>query len=79
MIGDRTFVMVKGPSHFGANFRLTTDRLRFLALSQTLSPSLNGEKEHRVWAAMTWWASSCAAKASSQAVERVFKRDSMWG
>ena len=79
MIGDRTFVMVKGPSHFGANFGLTTDHLRFLASSQTLSLSLNGEKECHVWVAMTWQASSCAAKASSQAADRVFKWDSTVG
>ena len=66
--------MVKGPSRLGANFRLVTDRLRFLASSQTLSPSLNGEKDRRVLAAMTWRASSCAARASSRAVERVFRR-----
>ena len=53
MIRDRTFVMVKGPSRFGVNFGLTTEHLRFLASSQTLSPSLNGEKEHRVQMAMT--------------------------
>ena len=53
MIGDRTFVMVKSPSCLGANFGLATDRLRFLASSQTLSPSLNGEKDCRVLAAMT--------------------------
>ena len=67
--------MVKGPSHLGANFELITDRLRFLASSQTLSPSLNGEKDHCVLAAMTWRASSCAARALSRAVERAFRRD----
>ena len=61
--------MVKGPSCLGANFGLTTEYLRFLASNPTLSPSLNGEKERRVRAAMTWWASSCAAKALSQAAE----------
>ena len=71
--------MVKGPSRLEANFRLITDHLRFLALSQTLSPSLNGEKDHRVLAAMTWWASSCAARASSRAAERAFRRDSTAG
>ena len=45
--------MVKGPSCFGANFGLTTEHLRFLASSQTLSPSLNREKERRVQVAMT--------------------------
>ena len=48
MIGDRTFVIVKGPSCFGVNFGLITEHLRFLASSQTLSPSLNGEKEWHV-------------------------------
>ena len=55
------------------------ERFRFLASNQTWSPSLNGEKERRVRAAMTWWASSCTAKASSQAAERVFRRVSMVG
>ena len=45
--------MVKGPSRLGANFGLITDRLRLLASSQTLSPSLNGEKDHQVLVAMT--------------------------
>ena len=71
--------MVKGPSRLGANFGLITDCLRFLASSQILSPSLNGEKDHQVLAAMTWWASSCAARASSRAAERVFKRVSTVG
>ena len=65
--------MEKGPSRLGANFGLITDRLRFLALSQTLSPSLNGEKDRRVLAAMTWQASSCAARALSRVAERVFR------
>ena len=53
MIGDRTFVIVKGPSRLGANFGLTTEHLRFLASNQTLSPSLNREKDRRVLATMT--------------------------
>ena len=65
--------MVKGPSHFGVNFGLTTEHSRFLASSQTLSSSLNGEKECWVWAAMTWQASSCAARALSWVAKRVFK------
>ena len=48
MIGDRTFMMVKGPSHLGVNFGLTMEHLRFLASNQTLSPSLNGKKEQCV-------------------------------
>ena len=45
--------MMKGPSCLGVNFGLITDHLRFLASSQTLSPSLNGEKDRRVLVAMT--------------------------
>ena len=71
--------MVKGPSHFGVNFGLTTEHLRFLASSQTLSSSLNREKECWVWVAMTWQASSCAARALSRAVERVFRQVSTVG
>ena len=42
MIGDRTLMMVKGPSHLGMNFGLTIECLRFLASNQTLSPLANG-------------------------------------
>ena len=45
MMGDRTFVLVKGPSRFGANLGLMTRHFKFLASSHTLSPSLNGVKE----------------------------------
>ena len=72
-------MMVKGPSRLGANFGLITDRLRFLASSHTLSPSLNGVKDRRVRAAMTCRASSWDAKASSQVAERVFRRVSIAG
>ena len=44
-MGDKTFVMVNGPSHLGANFGLEITHLRFLTSSDTLSPSLNGVKE----------------------------------
>ena len=70
---------MKDPSHLGVNFGLTMECLRFLASSQTLSSSLNGEKEQHVWAAMTWQASSCAARASLWAAERVFRRVSTVG
>jgi len=43
-MGERTLVMVKGPSRFGANFGLVMERFRFLASSQTLSPLLKGVK-----------------------------------
>ena len=58
MIGDRTLVMVKGPSRFGANFGLMMRCFKFLASSHTLSPSLNGVKEQWVRAAITCQASS---------------------
>ena len=54
MIRDKTFMMVKVPSCFGANFGLTMKHLRFLASSQTLYSNLNREKEQQVQAAMTW-------------------------
>ena len=41
-MGDKTLVMVKGPSLFGANFRLVTERFKFCASSQTFSPFLKG-------------------------------------
>ena len=42
MIEDKTLMIVKGPSHFRANFRLVIERLRFLASNQTLSPLAKG-------------------------------------
>ena len=42
MIGERTLMIVKGPSCLGANFELTIECLRFLASSQTLSPLVKG-------------------------------------
>ena len=53
MIDDRTLTMVKGPFHFGANFGLTTCRLRLQASNHTLSSFLNRMKGFRVRAAMT--------------------------
>ena len=44
MIGDRTLVMVKGPSLLGANLGLMICHLRFLASNQTLSPLDKGVK-----------------------------------
>ena len=40
--GDKTSVIVKGPSHFGANFGSMIFHLRFLASSQTLLLTLKG-------------------------------------
>ena len=64
MIGDRTSVMVKGPSLLGANFRLEIFRFRFQASNHTLSHFLNGVKCRLVLAAMVCLASLWAARAS---------------
>jgi len=72
-MGDSTFVMVNGPSHFRANFRLEIDCLRFLASSQTLSPLAKGLKLQQVREDMTWRVSSWVARASSHAALRVFR------
>ena len=44
MIGNKTLVMVKGPSLLGANLGLMICCLRFLASNQTLSPLEKGAK-----------------------------------
>ena len=46
-MGDKTFVIVNGPSLLGANFGLLMRRFRFLASSHTLSPLANGLKPLR--------------------------------
>ena len=79
MIGDKTFMMVNGPSHLGANFGLIIRHFRFLASSQTLSPLTKGLKPLRDREDMTCWASSWATRASLRAAERVFRRDSTVG
>ena len=73
MIGDKTLMMVKGPSHFRANFGLAIEHLRFLAFSQTLSPLMKGVKSWLLHKDMTWQASSWVARALSQAVTRDFR------
>ena len=65
MIGDKTLMIVKGPSRLGANLGLVIERLRFLASSQTLSPLVNGVNPRLFREDMTWWTSSCTARASS--------------
>ena len=42
MMGDKTLVIVKGPSLLGANFRLVMKHFRCHASNQTLSPFLKG-------------------------------------
>ena len=79
MIGDRTLVMVKGPSLFGANLGLVMEHFRFLASSQTLSPFSKGLKLQWFLDNMTWRASSCEARASLQAALRVFRWSSTAG
>ena len=39
-MGDKTLVMVKGPSFLGANFGLVIEHFRFCTSSQTLSSFL---------------------------------------
>ena len=63
-------MIVKGPSHFGVNFRLAMECLRFLASNQTLSPLAKGVNPWLFHEDMTWQVSSCAARASFQAAMR---------
>jgi hypothetical protein len=44
VIGDKTSIMVKGPSYLVPSFGEARERQRFLALSQTLSPFVKGLK-----------------------------------
>ena len=41
-MGDKTLVMVKGPSLLKANFGLVIEHFKFHAFNQTLSPFLKG-------------------------------------
>jgi len=78
-MGERTFVMVKGPSCLGVNLGLEMECLRFLASSQTLSPLAKGVKLRQVQEAITCCMSSWEANASSQVAVRDFKWDSTVG
>ena len=71
--------MVNGSSHLGANFGLMMRHFRFLASSQTLSPLMKGLKPLQEREDMTCRANSWVARASLQAAERVFRRDSTAG
>ena len=73
MIGERTLMVVKGPSLCGVNLGFAMDLLRFLALSQTLSPLMKGVKPWLLHEAMTWWASLCVVRASSRVATRDFR------
>ena len=57
MIGDKTFMMTKGPSCFRANFGLAMEHFKFWASSQTLSPFLKDVNFYQVQAAMPCQAS----------------------
>ena len=72
-MGDKTLVMVKGPSHLGANLRLITCHLRFLTSSQTLYISFaeGSETLTGVWG-HDYLASSWVASAS------LWAGDSCW-
>ena len=75
----RTLTIVKGPSCFRANLEFAIDCLRFLASSQTLSPLVKGVNPQLLCEDMTWWVSSCAARASSQAAMRDLRQVSTVG
>ena len=76
---ERTLMMVKGPSHFRANFRLMINHLRFLASSQTLSLLEKGVNPRLLCKDITWRVSSWAARTSSQAAMRDLRQDSTAG
>ena len=75
-MGDKTLTIVKGPSRFGANLGFAIDRFRFLTSNQTLSPLAKGVNPQLLHEDMTWWASSCAARASSRVATRDLRQDS---
>ena len=62
-MGDKTLVMVKGPSLFEANFGLISEHFKFHASSQTFSPFLKGMNLCRVRVTITCQASSWMARA----------------
>ena len=65
VIRDRTLMIVKGPSHFGVNFRLVIEHFKLLASSQTLSPLENGVNPWLLCENITWWVSLWAVRTSS--------------
>ena len=74
-MGERTLMIVKGPLCFRTNLGLAMECLRFQASSQTLSPLVKRVNPWLFHEDMTWQASSCAVRASSQAVTRDFRQD----
>ena len=79
MIGDRTLMIMKGPSCFGVNFELVIECFRFLASSQILSPLAKGVNPRLLHEDITWQASLCAARASSWTAARDLRWDSTVG
>ena len=71
--------MVKGPSHFGANFGSKTFLLRFLASSQTLSLTSKGVNFDLIRFFMSCCASLCTASASFHKVSRFLRCSSKAG
>ena len=78
-MGERTLTIMKGPLRLEANLGFAIDRLRFLASNQTLSPLAKGVNPQLLRKDMTWQASSCVARASSQAAMRDLRQDSTVG
>ena len=76
MIGERSLMIVKGPSHLGVNFGLAMEHLRFLASSQSLSPLVKEMNPRLLHDDITWRVSSYAVQALSQVVTRDFRWDS---
>ena len=66
-----TWVILKGPIHFVDSFLKGTWSLRFLVLSQTLSPTFQGLKHEKVCSFIHCCASLCMALAS-------FHTSSIW-
>ena len=61
-MGDKTFVIVNGPSLLDVNFGLMIMHFRLLASSHTLSPLMKGLKPFQEREDMTCQANSWAAR-----------------
>ena len=79
VMGESILTIMKGPSRFGANFRLAMEHLRFLASSQTLSSLAKRVKPQLLCEDITWQASLWAARALSQVATRDFRQVSTTG
>ena len=77
--GDKTLVMMKGPSHLGVNFGSRIFRSRFLASSHTLSLTLKGVNLDLIQFFMSCCASLCTASASFCEVSRFLSHSSRAG